>query len=159
MAQVDRSTRKSLEQNQNDSLQKKSFQLDSINHSQRLISITDSTKEKFTLAYPWQSLKNKNLEFVMVEKKEYQAGLSDFFVRKDLKSVYALNENGLTNPAEMIGKTFKVLKVEEKFRNKKNEIGVLLFLENLSPSYFLYKQLYYMYVPGSEQPFLFNVLD
>lgn len=159
MAQVDQSTRKSLEQSQNDSPKKKSFQLDSINHSQSLISITDSTKEKFTLAYPWQSLKNKKLEFVIVENKEKQAGFNDFFVRKDLKSVYASDQFGLTNPAEMIGKTFKVLKVEENFRNKKSEIGVLLFLENLSPSNFLHKQLYYMYVPGSEQPFLFNVLD
>ncbi len=113
----------------------------------------------FGLAYPWQSLVGKEIEFIGKETGDNFLGYQNFYIRKDLRAVYASNTNGRTDPKEMIGKKFRVLKVEEGFRSTKSELGVLLFLQNLAPSNFLYKQLYYVYAPDGGNPFLFKVGD
>ncbi|WP_395091323.1 hypothetical protein ACF3NR_09520 [Vaginella massiliensis] len=113
------------------------------------------------LGYPWQTLKGKTLTFLIKEStdEEQMLGFQYFYTRKDLQVPYASSDNLKTRPTEMIGKRFKVLNVFENIRNRESGLGVLIFLENLKPSSFLYKQLYYFYIPGSQQAFMFEIPD
>lgn len=127
-------------------------------NNQTIVATKDSIhSHQPTLAYHWQSLVGKKMSFAVEKLPENFPGFDNLYVRKDLKNTYAPNQLNKTSPSELMNKTFKVLKVEENFRNKNSEISVLLFIENLSPSNYLLKQFYYIYNPNDEQPFLFTI--
>ncbi|ADX68364.1 hypothetical protein [Weeksella virosa] len=117
------------------------------------------TNNQPTLSYHWQNLVGKKLSFAIHTLPDNFPGFDYLYVRKDQKNIYAPNQLNKTSPNELMNKTFKVLRVEENFRNKQSEICILLFIENLSPSNYLRKQFYYIYNPNDKQPFLFTIFQ